>query len=105
MAIATAKKYQFFKVLLKTFILDVGSLGVPDKEVMSHYMIFGKNNCPNTKKAREDFLKQSKSFVYINVDSDPQGLEKMLEYTDGKYMVPVIVNVDEGNVEIGYTGD
>ena len=36
---------------------------------------------------------------------DPQGLEKLLEYTDGKYMVPVIVNVDEGNAEIGYTGD
>ena len=72
---------------------------------MSHYMIFGKNDCPHTKKAREDFLKQNKSFVYVNVDSDPKGLEKLLEYTDGKYMVPVIVNVDEGNVEIGYTGD
>ena len=72
---------------------------------MSHYMIFGKNDCPHTKKAREDFLKQNKSFVYINVDDDPQSLEKLLEYTDGKYMVPVIVDVDEGNAEIGYTGD
>jgi hypothetical protein len=32
-------------------------------------------------------------------------LEKLLEYTEGKYIVPVIVDVDEGNVEIGYTGD
>jgi hypothetical protein len=29
----------------------------------------------------------------------------LLEYTEGKYIVPVIVDVDEGNVEIGYTGD
>jgi len=32
-------------------------------------------------------------------------LEKLLEYTEGKYFVPVIVEVDEGNVEIGYTGE
>lgn len=72
---------------------------------MSHYMIFGKNDCPHTKKAREDFLKQNKSFVYVNVDSDSKGLEKLLEYTNGQYIVPVIVDVDEGNAEIGYTGN
>ena len=72
---------------------------------MSHYMIFGKDDCPHTSKAREDFLKQNKSFVYVNVDNDPKALEKLLEYTDGKYMVPVIVDVDAGNAEIGYTGD
>jgi len=72
---------------------------------MSHYMIFGKNDCPHTKKAREDFLRQNKSFVYVNVEDDPKALEKLLEYTDGKYMVPVIVDVDEGNAEIGYTGE
>lgn len=72
---------------------------------MSHYMIFGKDDCPHTKKAREDFLKQNKSFVYVNVDNDPKALEKLLEYTDGKYMVPVIVDVDAGNAEIGYTGE
>lgn len=72
---------------------------------MSHYMIFGKNDCPHTKKAREDFLKQNKSFVYVNVENDPQGLEKLLEYSNGQYIVPVIVDVDEENVEIGYTGD
>ena len=70
---------------------------------MSHYMIFGKDDCPYTTKAREDFKKQCKPFIYINVDNNPHGLEKMLEYSEGQYMVPVIVNVDKGNVEIGYT--
>ena len=32
-----------------------------------------------------------------------RGLEKMLEYSNGDYVIPVIVNVDEGNVDIGYT--
>ncbi len=72
---------------------------------MSHYIIFGKDDCPHTQKARQDFLKQHKSFVYVNVMSNPQGLKKLLEYTDGQHIVPVIVNVDEGSAEIGYTGD
>ena len=39
----------------------------------------------------------------INVDTNPHGLEKMLEYSNDKYVVPVIVEVDEDNVQIGYT--
>ncbi len=66
-------------------------------------MIFGKDDCPYTTKARQDYKKQCKSFIYVNVDNNPQGLEKMLEYSNGDYVVPVIVNVDEDNVEIGYT--
>jgi glutaredoxin len=72
---------------------------------MSHYIIFGKDDCPHTQKARTDFLKQHKSFIYVNVETNPQGLKKLLQYTDGQHIVPVIVNVDEGNAEIGYTGD
>jgi len=29
----------------------------------------------------------------------------LLEYSNDQYVVPVIVNVDEDSVEIGYTGD
>lgn len=72
---------------------------------MSHFMIFGKDDCPHTRKARADFKKKCIPFIYVNVDSDPHGLQKMLEYSNGDYIVPVIVDVDEGNVEIGYTDD
>ncbi|PIQ97238.1 MAG: hypothetical protein COV67_05375 [Nitrospinae bacterium CG11_big_fil_rev_8_21_14_0_20_56_8] len=68
-------------------------------------MLFGKKDCPHTQKALEDFKKQHRSFIYIDVENNPHGLDRLLEYTDGKYIVPVIVNVDEGNVEIGYTGE
>lgn len=71
---------------------------------MAHYMIFGKDNCPHTRKACQDFKKQCKSFLYINVDKDPQALEKMLEYSNGQHIVPIIVDVDAGDVTIGYTG-
>lgn len=72
---------------------------------MSHYMIYGKKDCPHTQKAIADFKKQLKSFIFIDVDKSQDHLDRLLEYTDGKYMVPVIVDVDKGNAEIGYTGD
>ncbi len=72
---------------------------------MSHFMIFGKNDGPHTQNARADFKKKCIPFIYVNVDNDPHGLQKMLEYSNGEYVVPVIVDVDEGNVEIGYTDD
>jgi hypothetical protein len=72
---------------------------------MSYYMIFGKKDCPHTQKALADYKKELKSFMFIDVDNNPRGLEQLLEYSNGKYIVPVIVNIDEGNVEIGYTGD
>ena len=72
---------------------------------MDHYMIFGKDDCPHTLKALNSFKKQHRSFVYINVDKDPDGLKRLLEYSNDQYVVPVIVNIDEDSVEIGYTGD
>ena len=72
---------------------------------MSNYMIFGKRDCPHTQKALADYKKELKSFIFIDVDNNQRGLEQLLEYSNGKHIVPVIVNVDEGNVEIGYTGD
>lgn len=70
---------------------------------MANYMIFGKKDCQYTQKALKDFKKKCVPFVFIDVDNNPHGLEKMLEYSNDKYVVPVIVEVDEGNVQIGYS--
>ena len=75
------------------------------ENMTSHYMIYGKKDCPHTQKAREDFTKQGKPFMFVDVDSNSQGLEQLLEYSNGKYIVPIIVDVDKGDVEIGYTGE
>jgi glutaredoxin len=72
---------------------------------MANYMIFGKDDCPHTQKALAAFKKQHKSFVYVNVDKDQDGLKRLLDYSNDQYVVPVIVNVDEDSVEIGYTGE
>ena len=41
---------------------------------MAHYMIFGKDDCPHTQKARDDFKQMNRAFVYVNVDTNSHGL-------------------------------
>jgi len=41
--------------------------------------------------------------VYINVDENPEKLEKMLYHSGGKMQVPVIVEGDKATV--GFAGD
>jgi glutaredoxin 3 len=66
-------------------------------------MIFGKDTCPYTSAAREDYAKSGKSFQYINVIQNRDELKRMLEYSKGIREVPVIVEED-GKVTIGYAG-
>ena len=42
------------------------------------------------------------TFDYVNVKKDPAALAKMLEYSQGRRAVPVIV--DGGKVTIGFGG-
>jgi glutaredoxin 3 len=41
-------------------------------------------------------------FQYVNVKKDPAGLSKMLEHSNGRRSVPVIV--ENGKVTIGFGG-
>jgi glutaredoxin 3 len=65
-------------------------------------LIFGKDTCPYTTAARQDYQKDGKSFQYINVIKDRSELKRMLEYSKGVREVPVIV--ENGQVTIGYAG-
>jgi glutaredoxin 3 len=62
--------------------------------------IYGKDSCPYTQAAVEAY--RSRGGVYRNVKRDPDALAKMLEYSNGKRRVPVIV--EDGRVTIGYGG-
>jgi glutaredoxin 3 len=64
--------------------------------------IFGKDTCPYTSAAREDYQKSGKPFRYINVIQNRSELKRMLEYSKGVREVPVIV--ENGQVTIGYAG-
>ena len=65
-------------------------------------LIFGKDSCPYTSAAREDYKSAGKRFEYIDVLSDRSQLKRMLEFSKGVREVPVIV--ENGEVTIGYAG-
>jgi glutaredoxin 3 len=64
--------------------------------------IFGKDSCPYTQAARDDYQRRGISFDYINVKKDPAALDRMLEYSKGRRAVPVIVEGEQ--VTIGFGG-
>jgi glutaredoxin len=64
--------------------------------------IFGKDSCPYTQAARDDYERRGVPFDYINVKKDAAALDRMLQYSDGRRAVPVIVEGDR--VTIGFGG-
>lgn len=65
-------------------------------------LIFGKDMCPYTQAARDDYAKRKVPFQYFNVKKDTEALKRMLEYSKGRREVPVIV--EAGRVTIGFGG-
>ena len=64
--------------------------------------IFGKDSCPYTQAAREDYERREVPFDYINVKKDAAALDRMLQYSKGRRAVPVIVEGER--VTIGFGG-
>jgi len=64
--------------------------------------IFGKDACPYTQAARDDYARRGVRFEYINVKKNADELERMLRFSDGRRVVPVIV--ENGQVTIGFGG-
>ena len=64
--------------------------------------IFGKDTCPYTTAAREDYERRGVAFTYVNVKKNAAELERMLGYSKGRRAVPVIVEGD--GVTIGFGG-
>lgn len=65
-------------------------------------LIYGKDGCPYTSAAREDYANRKVAFEYINVLADPNKLKEMLKQSKGVRKVPVIV--DGGKVTVGFGG-
>ena len=65
-------------------------------------IIFGKDSCPYTMAARDDYTARGSAFEYVNVKKNPARLSEMLKYSGGRRAVPVIV--DAGVVTIGFEG-
>ena len=65
-------------------------------------IIFGKDSCPYTMAARDDYAARGIAFEYVNVNKNPARLSEMLKYSGGRRAVPVIV--EAGVVTIGFEG-
>lgn len=64
--------------------------------------IFGKDTCPYTRAARDHYSDRHVPVDYRNVKKDPASLAEMLQLTNGRREVPVIV--EAGKVTIGFGG-
>ncbi|MCE9580911.1 MAG: glutaredoxin [Planctomycetes bacterium] len=64
--------------------------------------IYGKEGCPYTAAALEEYTKSSK-VAYVDVKKDAKQLEAMLKHSKGARRVPVIVD-DAGKVTVGFNG-
>ncbi len=65
-------------------------------------MIYGKDGCGYTQAARESFAQRNVAVEYVNVQADAARLKEMLKHTQGRRVVPVIV--EDGRVTIGFNG-
>ena len=65
-------------------------------------LIYGKDGCPYTAAAVEDYQARKVAVRYINVKKDRGELDRMLALTGGRRQVPVIV--EAGRVTIGFGG-
>ncbi|MFV0422983.1 UXX-star selenoprotein family 1 [Oleidesulfovibrio sp.] len=64
-------------------------------------IIYGKDNCPHTKRARE----ANPEHVYINVLENEEGLQAMLKLSGGLRRVPVLArrtNHGDELVSVGF---
>jgi glutaredoxin 3 len=64
--------------------------------------IFGKDSCPYTTAARDDYSSRDVPFEYVNVKKNPSRLAEMLRHSGGRRAVPVIV--EGAVVTIGFDG-
>ena len=65
-------------------------------------IIYGKDTCPYTTSAREDYAKKGFEVVYINVKESPENMAQMLAVSKGARSVPVVV--EGGVVKVGFGG-
>jgi glutaredoxin 3 len=65
--------------------------------------IFGKDACPYTKAARDDYATRGIAVEYIDVKQDEAALGRMLDLSGGRRCVPVILEED-GSVVVGFGG-
>lgn len=65
-------------------------------------VIYGKDDCPYTRAAREDYQGRGVPVTYHDVTRDPAAMQAFLALSGGERRVPLIV--DRGRVSAGFGG-
>jgi glutaredoxin 3 len=68
----------------------------------SNVTIYGKDTCPYTAAARDDYASRGVSVEYFNVKNDAAAMRRFLELSGGDRRVPLIV--EGGRASIGFGG-
>lgn len=69
---------------------------------MSEVTIYTKDGCPYCAAAKKHYTDEGVAFKEINIHQHPEAKDKILELTEGKSIVPVIV--EDGKVTAGFGG-
>jgi glutaredoxin 3 len=69
---------------------------------MSDVMIYTKTGCPYCAAAMKHYTDQGMAFTEVNVSDQPDMKAKVTELSEGKNIVPVIV--EDGKVTVGFGG-
>ncbi len=65
-------------------------------------VIYGKDGCPYTRAALDDYQGRGVPVTYLDVKRDPAAMQAFLELSGGERSVPLIV--DRGRVSVGFGG-
>jgi len=72
------------------------------QDMREKVIIYGKDTCPYTTAAREEYAKKGFEVVYVNVKASEENMAQMLAASRGARSVPVIV--EGGRVNVGFGG-
>lgn len=68
----------------------------------SPVLIFGKDTCPYTNAARDDYAARGVPVTYFDVTRDQEAMRRFLELSGGERRVPLIV--ERGRTSAGFGG-
>lgn len=70
---------------------------------MPKFELYGTEGCPYTEEMREFLEWRGEEFVEYDVEADPRARARMLAFTKGQRLVPVLIE-DDKVTQIGWQG-
>lgn len=70
---------------------------------MPRVTIYGKESCPYTTRARDDFARRGYEVEYVDLREDASRIPEAMSWSGGRRAVPIIVEDGKGTVGFGGT--